>query len=316
NGQYELIGDTGAAPSEPIPGTLAEFAARAGASGPQPTADFATFHAGYAFGRSGWGAERPFADEVAWTVRYGPGVQIHGHPDGGSLLVYGNGSRLLVGSGTYSYNPGAFRDYFLSRAAQNVVTVGGMPYRSSAVTPLLARIETPQALGVSVRIQGCPGVSDVRTVVFSRRLRYIVVDDRLNATTTHRYAQLWHLAPASHPRIVGQTVSTSQPGGDVIIRQLAGTDAMSVVSGQLSPIQGWLTYAYNTKLAAPVVTATKSGRSARFLTLIAPVPDPAVPVRVTSVALFADGYSAVVSIGGQSERIVVRGATVRIDSVR
>ncbi|TMD27712.1 MAG: hypothetical protein E6I94_09345, partial [Chloroflexi bacterium] len=62
NGEYELIGDTSAAVATSIPGTLAEFAATAGTSGPPPAADFMAYDAGYAFGRTGWGAARPFAD--------------------------------------------------------------------------------------------------------------------------------------------------------------------------------------------------------------------------------------------------------------
>ncbi len=160
NGEYELIGDTHAGQAKPIPGTLAEFAATAGASGPRPFGTFATYVAGYAFGRSGWGETRPFADETAFAVRYGRGRAYHGHADGGSLTVYGYGSRLIVGSGTYSYNAGPFRTYFLGRSAQSVVTVGGVPYRASATTPLLFRAETPDALALGVRVQGYPGVRD------------------------------------------------------------------------------------------------------------------------------------------------------------
>ena len=315
NGEYELIGDTSAAAATSIPGTLAEFAATAGTSGPPPAADFMAYDAGYAFGRTGWGAARPFADEVAWSMRYGPGVQIHGHADGGSLNVYGHGSRLLVGSGTYSYNPGPYRTYFLGRTAQNVVTVDGVAYRPGATTPLLGDVVTRTAFGVTVRIQGYAGISDVRSVAFSRRLGFLLVDDRLTGTSPRRFVQLWHLAPDSHPAISGRTVRTAQAGGDVVIRQLADAGAIDVVKGETAPIQGWLTYTYNTKVAAPVVETSQRGSSVRFLTLIAPVTAPTVPVQVTSVVLRSDGYSAVVRVGGHTDRVVVRGTEVTITAV-
>ena len=194
NGQYELIGDTHAGHATAIPGTLAEFAATAGTAGPRPFGTFATFVAGYAFGRSGWGETRPFADETAFAVRYGRGRAFHGHADGGSLTVYGLGSRLIVGSGTYSYNPGPYRRYFVGRSAQSVVTVGGVPYRVGATTPLLFRIETAEALGVAVKVQGYAGVSDTRTVIFSRTGGYLLVDDRL------RLGGLADVHPALAPR--------------------------------------------------------------------------------------------------------------------
>ena len=107
--QYEQIGDTDAgarprrsparSPSSPRP---AGWPGRIRPGRSRPTV------AGYAFGRSGWGETRPFADETAFAVRYGPGAAFHGHADGGSLTVYGLGSRLIVGSGKYSYNAGPY----------------------------------------------------------------------------------------------------------------------------------------------------------------------------------------------------------------
>ena len=312
NGEYELIGDTHTGHATPIPGTLAEFAATGGTSGPRPFGTFATFVAGYAFGRSGWGETRPFADETAFAVRYGRGRAYHGHADGGSLTVYSLGSRLIVGSGTYSYNAGPYRRYFIGRSAQSVVTVAGVPYRASATTPLLFRVETPQALGLSVKVQGYAGVSDTRTVIYSRTGDYLLVDDRLRSSVSRTYTQLWHLAPRSHPRVTGRTVATHTAGGDVVIRQLVGRPSISIVTGRTNPIQGWRTYRYNQKAAAPTVQARRSGRNVRFLTLIVPVRDAATTVRVVSVKLRANGYTVVVAVGGHAERVVLNGSSVTI----
>lgn len=313
--RYEQIGDTDARSAHSIPGTLAEFAATGGTSGPHPTSTFKTYRAGYAFGRSGWGDDRPFADETAFSVHYGPGRRFHGHADGSALTVYGYGSRLIVGSGKYSYDESAFRRYFVGRSAQNVVTVGGVPYRPTAATPLRFRIETAQAYGVSVKVGGYSGVSDTRTVIYSRTGGYLVVDDRLRSAQPRTYTQLWHLAAGSHPARTGATVQTHSPGGDVVIRQLLGRPSISIVAGARSPIQGWRTVAYNKKTPAPAVLARRSGRSVRFLTLIVPVPDASVVVRVVSVQTLADGFSLVVSVGGRIERMVLNGATVSIGPV-
>jgi hypothetical protein len=309
---YEQIGDTDARSAHSIPGTLAEFAATGGTSGPHPTDVFKTYRAGYAFGRSGWGDDRPFADETAFSVHYGPPVRFHGHADGSALTVYGYGSRLIVGSGKFSYDESVFRRYFVGRSAQNVVTVGGLPYRTTGATPLRFRIETAQAYGVSVKVGGYPGVSDTRTVIYSRTGGYLVVDDRLRSARSRTYTQLWHLAAGTHPARTGRTVRTHSPGGDVVISQLLGRPSISIVVGARSPVQGWRTIAYNKKTAAPAVLARRSGQSVRFLTLIVPVPDASVVVRVVSVRTLADGFSLVVSVGGRTERMVVSGAAVSI----
>ena len=195
------------------------------------------------------------------------------------------------------------------------MTVDGVAYRPGATTPLLGDVVTRTAFGVTVRIQGYAGISDVRSVAFSRRLGFLLVDDRLTGTSPRRFVQLWHLAPDSHPAISGRTVRTAQAGGDVVIRQLADAGAIDVVKGETAPIQGWITYAYNTKVAAPVVETSQRGSSVRFLTLIAPVTAPTVPVQVTSVVLRSDGYSAVVTVGGHTDRVVVRGTEVTVTAV-
>ena len=309
---YEQIGDTDDKRAYSIPGTLAEFAATGGLSGPHPWDAFKTYTAGYAFGRSGWGDRRPFAAETAFSMHYGPGLRFHGHADGSSLMVYGAGSRLIVGTGTYNYDRGPFRRYFVGRSAQNVVTVGGVPYRTSDATPLRFRIETTQAYGVSVRVTGYRGVDDTRTVIYSRSGDYLIVDDQLRSSRSHNYTQLWHLASGSHPVRTGRTVRTHSKGGDVVIRQLVGRTSTSIVSGALSPIQGWRTTAYNQRTSAPAILVRQTGRSVRFLTLIVPVRDASVAVRVVSAQAFADGFSVVVSIGGRTERMVVHGSSVSI----
>jgi hypothetical protein len=312
NGEYELIGDTHAGHATSIPGTLAEFAATGGTAGPRPFGTFETFIAGYAFGRSGWGETRPFADETAFAVRYGRGRAYHGHADGGSLTVYGLGSRLIVGSGTYSYNAGPYRSYFIGRSAQNVVTVAGLAYRVASPTPMRFQVETLDALGIGVDVTGYAGVRDRRSVVFSKTGGYLVVDDRLRSSRPRTFTQLWHLAPSSHPTVQGRTVQTHTTGGDVVIVQLARAPRTRIVTGATHPIQGWRTYRYNQKRRSPTVEARLRGRTARYLTLIVPVRDATDTVRVLSTALWLDGYALVVEVNGHTERIVVDGASVTV----
>ncbi len=309
---YEQIGDTDATHAQPIDGTLAEFAATGGLSGPRPTDTFKTYRAGYAFGRSGWGDDRPFADETAFSIHYGPGRRFHGHVDGSSLMVYGNGSRLIVGTGKYSYSSSPMRRYFVGRSAQNVVTVRGSRYRASAATLLRYRIETAEAYGLSLKVTGNPGVSDTRTIVYSRSGDYLIVDDRLRSASVRTYTQLWHLTSGSHPTRTGRTIRTHSAGGDVVIRQLLGRPAISIVSGALSPIQGWRTTHYNKRMRAPAILARQTGRAVHYLTLIVPVPDASVAVQVVSAHSFADGFRVVVSIGGRTERMTVHRSAVSI----
>jgi hypothetical protein len=310
NGEYELIGDTTAKRTRPIPGTLAEFAATGGLAGPRPSATIRVYGAGYAFGRTGWGDDRGFAAETAFSLRFGPAVRYHGHVDGGSLNVYGFGRRLIVGSGTYSYNRGPYRTYFYGRRSHNAVDVPGARYSSSRGTSLLFQRRTTTAFAISVGVGRYKGVSDTRTVAFSRRLGYLIVDDRLASTTSHAYVQQWHLFPGAKPVVGGRTVRTSVSGGSVVIKQLALAPAISVVTGQTGPIQGWRTYRFGSKARAPAVLVRRHGTRARFLTLIVPVPSPTTTVKVLSTRFWSTGFSVVVSVGGSRERMTLSGRTV------
>ena len=72
-------------------------------------ARFATFDAGFAFGRTGWGTTRPFEDEVMWSARFGPGRAFHGHLDHGAVTLYGYGQRLVDDPGLFTLNNNRWR---------------------------------------------------------------------------------------------------------------------------------------------------------------------------------------------------------------
>ncbi|MBI4729065.1 MAG: hypothetical protein HY775_06130 [Acidobacteria bacterium] len=87
NREYEMLGDSSLHTAAPIAGTIAEYAATGGARGPKPRQVRALYRAGFAFGRTGWGQSRPFADEIYYSLRFGPAPRIHGHPRGSTATT-------------------------------------------------------------------------------------------------------------------------------------------------------------------------------------------------------------------------------------
>jgi hypothetical protein len=310
DGRYEMIGDTEADVLPSIPGSWAEYVASQGASGPVPPLVKA-YSAGYLFARSGWGSRRPFEDETFWSVRWGPGTTLHGHPDGTALTLYARGSRLLVDPGKYTYNKGGWRDYFKSREAHNVVTVDGLAWRDAAPTALEGRTTTSRLVDIRLRTSGYSGVTARRRVTWSRSLDYLIVEDRLASTTSHTYRQLWHLVEDANLFVGTYQVRTQRPHGNVLVRQLAGSPTLRVVTGARRPVQGWISYHYGTKVAAPVVEAVQRGKNVRYLTLIVPAAGRPGAV-VSGLHLYDDGYAVTITIGGSSERVIARGSTVSI----
>ena len=221
NGQYEMLGDTEAKPGLVVPGTTAEFAATKGASGPTPDQTAVTFAAGFAFVRTGWGETVPYEDEIAFSLRYGPGTRLHGHADGTALTLYGYGRRLLLDSGKVHIQPQRVAPLLSEPPSLTTSwTASGLAFDDSRPTALTLRRITPTMVDLAVRNRGYAGVDDRRRVVISRALGFAIVEDRLTSSTKRTYRQLWHLAPGSAPTATGGRVRTHLDRGNVLIRQL------------------------------------------------------------------------------------------------
>jgi hypothetical protein len=311
NGEYEMLGDTEASPLSSIPGTWAEFVASAGAHGPKPPATMA-FADGYLFARTGWGEHRAFADETFLSVRWGDAPRtVHGHPDGAAVTLFAWGTRLLVDPGKWTFNHDARRTFFTSRRAHDVVVVDGLSWRRSAATTRLSRTETSRFVDLRLATDGFAGVHQVRRVTWSRRLDYLLVEDRLSSSQPRTFRQVWHLVDGSAPSLGVSTVVTHRARGNVLIRELVGRPDLRIVSGRTDPIQGWISYHYGTRVAAPVVEAVRHGTDVTYLTLIVPAKGSPV-VDVTELRSTARGYAVTISIGGHSERVVAAGSSITI----
>ncbi len=304
DGKYVQLGDTDLQVAKPIPDTYAEFAATAGASGPKPPALIRRYAAGYLFARSGWGDTRPFAGETLITMRFGPGLKLHGHMDGQSLTLTSLGRRLLVDPGKYTYTPGAWKDWFESRAAHSVVVVDGLTYDARLATSF-GSVAKSNAYYVSMTNTGYPGVANRRRVVWSRATDYLIVDDVLSSSVTRTFRQTWHLARGSAPTISGNRLDTRFTGTNIAVVQLLGKPSLRILTGKTSPIQGWVSEAYNVKFSAPVLQASVSARAARFLTLLVPYTGTKPVIAGRIVSLTSAGYVVDVTIGTHTERVTL-----------
>jgi hypothetical protein len=86
---------------------------------------------------------------------------------------------------------------------------------------------------------------------------------------------------------------------------------LRIVTGALDPIQGWVSYRYGRRVAAPVVQAIRSGTSVRYLTLVAPY-EGAPNVLASDLRQTAGGYAVTITVGGRSERVIASGSAVSI----
>jgi hypothetical protein len=139
NGDLAQIGDTYLIRPRDRPGTPLQYAYSMGKAGKMPTQRVAVYQAGYVFGRSGWGTARTFGDQSFYSLRFGPGTQIHGHADHMGLTYYARGRNLIVDAGHFGYADTAYRAYLLSPEAASDLVMPGVPFGPSAPGSLIGQ---------------------------------------------------------------------------------------------------------------------------------------------------------------------------------
>jgi hypothetical protein len=275
DGKLAQIGDTYPAGPRSPAGTPLRFAASMGVQGTPPEQRIGVYDAGYVFGRSGWGTARTFGSMSFYSLRFGPGTQIHGHADHMGLTYYARGRNLIVASGHDGYAQDAYRSYLLSPAAASTLVLPDVPFNRSAPTTLVSQGIGPTAQFYEFTDTAFGGIARHRSVYVSQAPDFVVVLDQ--SSGAGEYQQLWHLDPALTVRTAGAASAiATAPGTELKLLQvpLPGQvippRSTQVVSGQTSPYQGWVSRGQNQRVPAPVVTMTRYGASASILTVIVP----------------------------------------------
>jgi hypothetical protein len=149
---------------------------------------------GWAFGRSSWATED---NPSHFSLRFGPGRQIHGNSDHGSVTLFANGSPIITEPGSIGYTD-ARRWWFRAPEAKNVLMVGSNRCTVSSYAKLLSGTRTPARDRYVVQTPHCKGVLARRDVAYTRATGAMTVDDTTTPRTmTQQRQQLWHLVPGT-----------------------------------------------------------------------------------------------------------------------
>ena len=241
----------------------------------------AVYAAGYVFGRSGWGPGASF-----YSLRFGPGRQVHGHDDHMSLTYYARGRNLIVNAGHTGYENTPYRAYLRSPEASSVLVMPGVPFDQSAPTSLVSDQLGRYGQFYEFFDRAFGGNPRYRSVYVSQRPDLVLVFDR--AWGSDEYQQLWHLDPALRVTRLGRSYAlASAPGTELLLQQIPlpgqviPPGSTQVVRGQIRPYQGWVSHQMLQRIPADVVTMTTNAPRAAMLTLIVP----AAPGTPTSTAI-------------------------------
>lgn len=196
DGTWFEIGDTPIEPANSIPGTIAEYAATQGASGPRPEERVKTFSAGYIFGRSGWGESRDFAEESAYSIRFGPGRIIHGHADSLSLRYVSRGIEIIKDGGFHGYTDDKNRAFLRSQAAHSTI-IANPTHKTSTTIPSelsFSHVE-PQCQSFTINANPFEHIYISRSIYIEFDPDIVVVWDRLRSRSRTPFEQRWMIDP-------------------------------------------------------------------------------------------------------------------------
>jgi Heparinase II/III-like protein len=299
DGKLAQIGDTYVVGPRDRPGTPLQYAATRGAAGTPPAQRVAVYRAGYVFGRSGWS---PFGDQSFYSLRFGPGRQVHGHDDHVGLTYYARGRNLIVNAGHDGYANTPYRAYLLSPEVNSVLVMPGVPFDFTAPTRLLGENVGADGQFFEFGDTAFDGRSRYRSVYVDQDPDLVLVFDR--ASGAGRYQQLWHLDPGLTVTTVTRSYAVATaPGTQLEIRQIP-LPGQQIPAASTQVTQSWVSHAALQRIPAPVVTMTRTGSSAAILTLIAPS-TPGVPITAAVSGASRGWYRLRVQIGGRQLTFLV-----------
>ena len=302
DGKLAQIGDTYRIAPRNRAHTPLRFAATRGKAGTAPSRRIGVYAAGYVFGRSAWGTANTFGSQSFYSLRFGPGTQIHGHADHTGLTYYARGRNLIVNAGHYGYANTPYRAYLLSPEASSVLVMPGVPFLPSAPTRLASSDIQAKGQFYEFRDTAFGGLPRWRSVYVDQDPDLILVFDR--ASGAGSYEQLWHLDPSlSVSSVTAATAVATAPGTQLVLRQVP-LPGQRIPSGSTRVVSGFVSRGQNQRTRAPIVTMTRSGASAAMLTLIAPTAR-GVPVHTSVTAAGGGRYRLRVTIGGRSLSFLV-----------
>ncbi|MCI0547883.1 MAG: heparinase II/III family protein [Candidatus Rokubacteria bacterium] len=324
-GDLPALGDTGAAsPVLVEPADLADWPGGAqafrwsrsgGADGtPAETASALFAGAGYAVLRSGWGQREPFADERWLILRLSTFATSHVHRDLLAFELCAYGADLVVDSGgPFGYRHPLRTAYFLATRAHSTVVVDD---QSQEIGESVVRHwqRSPGHDGIVAEHRSYPGVLHRRAVILIRPDLFLVVD-RLESDRRHRYAQLFHLAPALIPTLSGLAVATTRAiagEGPTLTMLPLVVDGLGATlhRGAMDPRQGWVTTGEEQMVPASVVAYHRDDSVATFATLLVPERRGAAePVAAALEGLPFDGDARVVIERGSRRHVAILGST-------
>ncbi|MGP5254614.1 heparinase II/III domain-containing protein [Glutamicibacter ardleyensis] len=310
DGALVSIGDTDGGNARVINHSATKWVTTAGADGEPPTDTVRLYDAGYLFARSGWGEqERDFKDETFLSVSFGSPKRVHGHRDGMSMTFSSMGHEWITDPGKFQYGSSPMRDYCLSRASHSLPYLLDMENDDSSIVECVSHKFTSSVYEATFVDRGYRDARITRRVIYSVSGEYAIVIDHIDSEIECTAVQNWQCGKETTAVATPSGFQLSAPAGGHAAVLFTGTRPnMSIVSGQESPIAGWVATGWKKREMAPALQFTKVGKRFRFITLIAAGAKGKVPTMETVRHDVPGLLRLRVDTGRVSEQIVIERA--------
>lgn len=267
-GNLTRFGDTNAASIRDIEHPYAQYVSSGGARGAAPAKTTAIYDRGYAVIRSGWGQDRPFADETGVSVAFGAQDKIHGHVDGGSLTCCAQGVQWLDDAGRYYYGRHPMQDYMKSRAAHSLVVLPGRTADKSTPVELVRSEITDDCTDLLLSDASYDGVSITRRIVYLRHWDLTVVLDRVESEEPVQAEQRWHCGREVIAKALSLGFSLAHDDKTFHVAALTPNAKRDVRRGQEKPMVGWTATGWRKSSPVDVGTVYDEGTDLTFGALL------------------------------------------------
>jgi len=220
-------------------------------------------------------------DEIRLVADAGPlgyrEIAAHGHADALAFTLSLGGIEMLVDPGTYAYHTqGDWRAYFRGTAAHNTIRIDGRDQSEQGGNFMWLRkakgecsrwLSTADEDVFDGSHDGYLALEDPvlhrRAIALDKRTRTIAIEDTLQMDGAHTVELFFHAHEGSAVELDrnGATVTRGARRLRIELPDVAGE--ARVLRGSIDPIGGWVSRAFDRKVASPTIvwTARLTGRS-------------------------------------------------------
>jgi hypothetical protein len=210
------------------------------------------------------------ADEIRVLADAGPlgyrRAAMHGHADALSLTLSIGGREFLVDPGTYAWHAQqAWRRYFRGTAAHNTLRVDGLDqseprdrfaWKRKARAGCSLWLSSPEKDSFEGWHDGYMRLDDPvkhrRLIELDKLARRVLVEDTLEMEEEHEVELFFHFGELCRVDPVAEGFVASNGRFSLTLSLPAG-GAAQLYHGNLAPMAGWRSRAFDTRIAAPTV---------------------------------------------------------------